>query len=236
MNRAIDSLESPHGKYFWQARYWFTRTTELTGGHSGNEIMEFSGTFELEDVTAEEVWLALSDPVLIRQALPGCQYLVAIDDDDPDFDALAEEAESREDPPTLPEADPDDVAERAFEEGGRYAAVVGVQVGSVKPTFETVVTISEREFPTMRAEGDGDSSSGSFELDSGMTLTETDDGVEVEWWAEADVFGRVAQMGQRVINPVANRVINRFFSDVADRVSDVGDESPGMRERIRNLV
>lgn len=198
--------------------------------------MEFSGTFELDDVTAEEVWLALSDPVLIRQALPGCQFLVAVDDEDPDFDALAAETENREDPTTLPEADPEEVAERAFEEGRRYAAVVGMQVGSVKPSFETIVTISEREFPEMRAEGNGDSSNGSFEMDSGMVLSETDGGVEVEWWAEADVFGRIAQMGQRVINPVANRVVGRFFSDVADRVSDVGDESPTVRERIRSLV
>ncbi|NIS34305.1 MAG: carbon monoxide dehydrogenase, partial [Actinobacteria bacterium] len=42
--------------------------------------MEFNGTFELEGVTEEEAWLALSDPVLIRQALPGCQFLTKVDD------------------------------------------------------------------------------------------------------------------------------------------------------------
>ncbi|HET7324955.1 MAG TPA: carbon monoxide dehydrogenase, partial [Halococcus sp.] len=35
--------------------------------------MEFSGTFELEDTTTDEVWLALSDPVMIESALPGCE-------------------------------------------------------------------------------------------------------------------------------------------------------------------
>ncbi len=62
----------------------------------------------------------------------------------------------------------------------------------------------------MDASATGSASDSSFEMDSGMTLVETDGGVTVEWWAETDVFGRVAQMGQRVISPVAKRVINRF--------------------------
>jgi hypothetical protein len=201
--------------------------------------MEFSGTFELEDVTGEEVWLALSDPVLIKQALPGCQYLVRVEEDDindVDFDALRERESDVEDPPTLPEADPEEVAERAFEEGAYYAALVEMSVGSVKPSFETLVTITEREYPEMDAAGEGESSNSSFELDSGMVLEDTDDGVVVEWWAETDVFGRIAQMGQRVMNPVANQVVNRFFSRVADRVSDVSDDSGGLRDRIRSLV
>lgn len=201
--------------------------------------MEFSGTFELEDVTGEEVWLALSDPVLIKQSLPGCQFLVRVEEadlNDVDFDALRERAGDEDDPPTLPEADPETVAGRAFEEGAHYAALVELSVGSVKPSFETLVTITEREYPEMHAAGEGSSSNSSFEMTSGMTLADADDGVEVEWWAETDVFGRIAQMGQRVMNPVANQVVNRFFSRVADRVSDVGDDSDGLRDRIRNLV
>ncbi len=200
--------------------------------------MEFSGTFNLENVTAKEVWLALSDPIMIKQSLPGCQFLVRVEDPDAvDFDALREENEGVEDPPILPEADPEVVAERAFEEGASYAAFVEIGVGSVKPSFETIVTITDREFPVMNASGEGSASSSSFEMESGMTLTDTDDGVEVDWWAEADVFGRIAQMGQRVINPVANRVVKRFFSQIADRLGDVGDdESSGLRDRIRNLV
>jgi carbon monoxide dehydrogenase subunit G len=199
--------------------------------------MEFDGTFGLEDVTTEEVWLALSDPVMIKKALPGCQFLVEVDDpDDVDFDALVEQEADTEDPPTLPEADPEDVADRGLVEGGHYAALVQVGVGSVKPRFETVVTVDRREFPEMDASGQGSASDSSFEMESGMTLVETDDGVDVEWWTEADVFGRVAQMGQRVINPVANRVVGRFFKQVQKQLSDVGDESSGLRDRISNYI
>jgi len=198
--------------------------------------MEFNGRFELEGVTPEEVWLALSDPYMIKSALPGCQFLLEVEGDEPDFEALREQAEAAgEDPPILPEADPEDVAERAIGEGETWAALMEISVGAVKPSFETVVTITEREFPKMIAEGEGSASNSSFEMEAGMELEETDDGVVVEWWAEADVFGRIAQMGQRVINPVANRVVNRFFKQVESQLSDVSDEG-GLTDRIRKLI
>lgn len=173
--------------------------------------MEFSGTFELEDATVDEVWLALSDPVLIADSLPGCEFLLEVDDGDVDFDELADRAATRDWEPT---GDPEEIAQRAFREGRQYAALMQVSVGPVNPTFETVVTIVERERPRMRAEGEGSSGDSSFEMASGMELAETDDGVEVQWDAEADVFGKVANVGQRVVNPVANRVVKRFFSSV----------------------
>ncbi len=180
--------------------------------------MEFSGTFELADATVEEVWLALSDPVLIADALPGCEFLLHVEDTDPDFDELAERAAAESAELT---GDPEVIAERAFREGESYAALVGLSVGPVNPTFETVVTITDREPYEMSAEGDGTSGDSSFEMASGMTLSEGENAVVVEWWAEADVFGRVAGMGQRVINPVANRVVKRFFSTIEGRLQEL---------------
>ena len=179
--------------------------------------MEFSGTFELEDTTTEEVWLALSDPVMIEHALPGCQFLVEVEDTDIDFDALREEHGDRDVEPT---SDPETIAERAFEEGNHYAAVIQISVGPVNPTFETVVTIDERDQPYMEASGEGSAGDSSFEMNSWMDLTDADDGVGVEWETEADVFGRIASMGQRVINPAANQVVKRFFSSVQTEIRE----------------
>jgi carbon monoxide dehydrogenase subunit G len=179
--------------------------------------MEFNGTFELEDATVEEVWLALSDPVLIEQSLPGCQFLLEVEDTDVDFGALREETADRE---VELSGDPDVIAGRAFEEGDHYAALMQISVGPVNPTFETVVTIDRREYPEMDAVGEGSSSNSSFEMASGMALSEGEDGVAVDWHTQADVFGKVAQMGQRVITPVANRVVKRFFASVQDSLHD----------------
>jgi carbon monoxide dehydrogenase subunit G len=177
--------------------------------------MKFSGTFKLNDTATEEVWLALSDPVMIESALPGCQFLVEVEDTDVDFDELREEYADRDVEPT---SDPETIAERAFEEGNHYAGVIGISIGPVNPTFETVVTIEERDQPYMEAGGEGSAGDSSFEMTAWMDLDATDDGVEVDWTAEAEVFGRIAQMGQRVINPAANQVVKRFFSSVQDEI------------------
>ena len=198
--------------------------------------MEFNDTFEIADTTREEAWLALSDPVMIKEALPGCQFLMRVESEDVDFDELRERA-TDDDPPTLPAADTEDIADRAFEEGAHYAALMEIGVGSVKPSFETVVTITEREFAHMSADGQGDSNNSSFELEAGMELEETENGVAVDWHAQTDVFGRIAQMGQRVINPVANRVVNRFFGNIEDQLRDVEtDDSGGLRDKIRDML
>lgn len=209
--------------------------------------MEFDGTFELENTTVEEVWLALSDPILIRDSLPGCKFLVETESDDVSFDELEETAAERD---TEPTGDPEVIADRSFEEGQRYAALIEISVGSVNPRFETVMTIDERDFPSMTASGKGDAGDSSFELTSGMALEETDGGVTVEWWANTEVFGRIAQMGQRMINPVANRVVKRFFQRIQDRIEELTlaadaeegepteqeSDSRGLSQRIRDKI
>ncbi|MFA9518266.1 CoxG family protein [Halopenitus sp. H-Gu1] len=198
--------------------------------------MEFDGTFTIDGVSAEEVWLSLSDPYMIKQSLPGCQFLTEVDDlDGVDFEALRE-AEPDEDPPLLPEADPGEVKARGFEARQHYAALMELSVGAVSPSFRTTVTIDEWDFPEGSASGQGNASGSSFEMDSRMTITEHDEGVDIEWYAEADVFGRIANMGQRVINPVANRVVGRFFSNMEDQLTEVAAvESDGLSDRIRGL-
>lgn len=180
--------------------------------------MEFNGTFELEDTTVDEVWLAMSDPVLIEQSLPGCQFLVEVDDTEVDFDKLREETEDRD---VAISGDPDVIADRAFKEGHHYAALMEISVGPVSPSFETVVTIETHERPQVTASGEGTSANSSFEMQSGMTLSESDNGVIVDWETEADVFGKIAQIGQRMINPVANRIIKRFFTSVQEDINEL---------------
>jgi carbon monoxide dehydrogenase subunit G len=193
--------------------------------------MEFNRTFVLEDTTTEEVWLALSDPVMIESTLPGCQFLVEVNQEtDVDFDILREEHADRNVEPT---SDPEIIAERAFEEGNRYAALIQISIGPVNPTFETTVTIDERDQPYMEASGEGSAGDSSFEMNSWLDLADTDDGVEVGWETEADVFGRIAQMGQRVINPAANQVVKQFFSSVQNEIRERSIAVGGEGEEVK---
>jgi len=198
--------------------------------------MEFEGEFELEGVPPEKAWIVLSDPMAVRDSLKGCRYITPMGDDF-NFD----EYEAEEDVEMLPEADADTVADRAFVAGQKYAALMQVGVGSVKPRFETTVTIEERDDETfeMTASGGGDSSSSTFSMNSGMRIHELEDGEgsEIEWWTEADVSGRIAQLGSRVINPVADKIVNNFFSSIEQQMTDVDEETnSGVTDKLRSML
>lgn len=198
--------------------------------------MEFQGEFELEDVPPDKAWIVLSDPIAVRNSLKGCRYITPMDEDF-NFDEY-EEPEGLE---TLPEADPDDVVDRAFKAGQKYAALMQVGVGSVKPRFETTVTIEDRDDEAfeMTASGGGSASSSSFSMNSGMVIHDLEDGEgsRIEWWTEADISGRIAQLGSRVINPVADKIVNNFFKNIEQQMSDVDEETDaGVTDRLRGLL
>ena len=198
--------------------------------------MEFDGEFELDGVPPEKAWIVLSDPMAVRDSLKGCRYITPMDDDF-NFD----EYEAEEDVEMLPDADPEVVAERAFVEGQKYAALMQVGVGSVKPRFETTVTIDERDGENFRmvATGGGDASGSSFSMESGMQIHALEDGEgsRIEWWTEADISGRIAQLGSRVIKPVANKIVNNFFSSIEQQMTDVDeDTNSGVTDRLRNML
>jgi carbon monoxide dehydrogenase subunit G len=68
----------------------------------------------------------------------------------------------------------------------------------------------------MGASGEGTAANSASEMAAWMELEASDEGVVVDCTAEPDVFGRIAQFGERAINPVANRAVNEFFDNVAD--------------------
>lgn len=196
--------------------------------------MEFEGEFELDDVPPEKAWVVLSDPIAVRDALKGCAYITPMDDSF-EWDSY----EPEEGIETLPEADAEEVAARAFKAGQKYAALMQVGVGSVKPKFETTVTIDERdeeEF-VMTASGSGSASSSGFSMNSGMRIHPSEDGEgsRIEWWTEADISGRIAQLGGRVINPVANKIVNNFFTAIESEMTDVEETDSGVTDKIRGM-
>jgi len=129
--------------------------------------MEFDG--ELKGVPPEKAWVVLSDPMAVRDSLKGCRYITPMGDEF-NFDEYGAE----EDVEMLPEADPDAVADRAFIAGQKYAALMQVGVGSVKPRFETTVTIEERDDETfeMTASGGGVAYRCSFRVTEAVYLIE----------------------------------------------------------------
>lgn len=177
--------------------------------------MEFSGTAVIEGASPGNTWLILSDPVAIAEVVPGCKYIAPADEvTDP----------STYTPPaasTFPEASPEEVESRAFEPGEEYVSLLSVGVGSIKPTFEATVLVEERDYPVMRASAEGQGGDSAFDMTSRMEMSETRTGAEVDWFADVDVTGRLAQMGSAVLDPVADRLVNKFFDQMEDRMQRV---------------
>lgn len=182
--------------------------------------MQFSGTSVIEGASPDNTWLILSDPVAIAEVVPGCKFIAPADEvTDP----------SSYEPPeatTFPEASPEEVEARAFEPGEEYVGLLSVGVGSVKPTFEATIVVEERDYPVMRATGEGQGGDSAFNMTSRMEMSETLNGAEIDWHADVDVSGRLAQMGSSVLNPVADRLVNKFFDQMEARMQKVEGAAP----------
>lgn len=94
-------------------------------------------------------------------------------------------------------------------------ATVAVGVGSVKPTFDVDVVITEATHPErLVMQAGGDSSKNSFETVAEMTLEDDDGATTAYWHAQTNVSGLIASMGQRALDSVASRLVNDFFEDL----------------------
>lgn len=141
------------------------------------------------------------------------------------------EFESEHPPETLWHyfTDPDVLAECApgckemnLVEPHRIEAVVAVGVGSVKPTFDVTMVVTECVEPELlRMRADGDANRNAFDATAEMLLEETDEGGTVaRWRTTTEVSGLIASMGQRALGSVANRLVGKFFADLEEKVEE----------------
>ena len=100
-------------------------------------------------------------------------------------------------------------------------AVLSVGVGSVKPTFDVDVTVTQADQPEiLEMVATGADNRSSFETVAEMVLVENGTGTTAEWRAEANVSGLIASLGQRALGSVTNRLVNNFFENVEEKAED----------------
>ena len=101
-----------------------------------------------------------------------------------------------------------------------FEAKVVQKVGPVKATFKGAVTVSnlnEPESLTLSGEGKG-GAAGFAKGGADVELEEDGDATILRYTAKADVGGKIAQLGSRLINSTANRLAGQFFSNFKDTV------------------
>lgn len=96
-------------------------------------------------------------------------------------------------------------------------AVVVAKVGPVKARFKGTVTLSEMIAPdSYRISGEGEGGVAGFAKGGAQVrLTETETGTKLDYTAEAQIGGKLAQLGQRLVAGAAKKMADAFFQNFA---------------------
>ena len=137
--------------------------------------MQMQGNRQLA-ATAEQAWLALNDPNILKQCIPGCQSF---------------------------ELKSPDV----------YEVAAAIKVGPVSAKFSGTVTLSDIKPPhsyTLSFEVQG-GVAGHGKGVSHVELVPNAEGVLLNYTVESQIGGKLAQLGQRLIDGAAKSMANDFF-------------------------
>jgi carbon monoxide dehydrogenase subunit G len=145
--------------------------------------MQMSGEFRIE-APRDQVWAALNDPEVLRQAIPGCEEIEKVSDTE-------------------------------------FAAKVTAKVGPVAAKFSGAVSLSDLDPPRgYTISGEGKGGPAGFAKGGAKVRLEEDGGATLlRYEVEAQVGGKLAQIGSRLIDATAKKMANDFFAGFAEAVA-----------------
>jgi carbon monoxide dehydrogenase subunit G len=101
-----------------------------------------------------------------------------------------------------------------------FQAVATQKIGPVKARFKGRVHLTDLDPPNgYKISGEGEGGVAGFAKGGAtVTLTEKDGGTLLTYNVEAQIGGKLAQLGQRLINGAAKKVADDFFKNFATAV------------------
>jgi len=102
-----------------------------------------------------------------------------------------------------------------------FQAVATVKIGPVKAKFKGRVMLSDLDPPhSCKISGQGDGGVAGFAKGGAtVTLTPKDGGTLLAYDVDAQIGGKLAQLGQRLVNGAAKKVADDFFQSFAKAVN-----------------
>lgn len=108
------------------------------------------------------------------------------------------------------------------------AARVALKIGPVRARFKGKVTLSDLDPPrSYRIDGEGQGGVAGFARGGArVTLDEVEDGTLLHYEARAEVGGKLAQVGQRLLDSTARKLADQFFGDFTAIVTAEAEAAP----------
>lgn len=105
-------------------------------------------------------------------------------------------------------------------EDGGFRATAKIKVGPVSARFKGKVTLSDLDPPNgYKISGEGEGGVAGFAKGGAVVaLTDKDGGTLLTYNVEAQIGGKLAQLGQRLINGSAKKIADEFFNNFAKAV------------------
>jgi uncharacterized protein len=102
-----------------------------------------------------------------------------------------------------------------------FQATATAKIGPVKATFKGKVTLSDLDPPNgYKISGQGDGGVAGFAKGGAtVTLAPKNGGTLLSYTVEAQIGGKLAQIGQRLINGAAKKLADDFFKKFAEMVT-----------------
>lgn len=115
-----------------------------------------------------------------------------------------------------------------------FSAIVKIKLGPVKATFRGKVALEDLDPPNgYRLYGEGDGGvSGFAKGGARVELTDAEGGTRLRYKAEAQIGGKLAQLGARLIDGIAKKTAEEFFmrlSEMARKMRPEDAEALGFR-------
>ena len=101
-----------------------------------------------------------------------------------------------------------------------FQAVATNKIGPVKARFKGIVNLTDLDPPNgYKISGQGDGGVAGFAKGGAtVALSDKDGGTLLTYNVEAQIGGKLAQLGQRLINGAAKKVADEFFANFAKAV------------------
>ena len=103
-----------------------------------------------------------------------------------------------------------------------FQAIASVKVGPVKARWKGKVRLSDIDPPNgYKISGEGEGGVAGFAKgNAAVGLTDKDGGTLLSYNVEAQIGGKLAQLGQRLINSAAKKTADDFFANFAKAVGN----------------